>query len=144
MARKPWRSFLLMCTALVFSACADQAPRPTVRAAWARPAEKGMNSAIYMQVQNGSRSDALIGASSEAAQMVQIHQTVINADGVAEMKPQSRIELAPGEVLELKPGGYHIMLMDVFQPLLVGDSLDVTLLFEEAGEVYVQVTVKTD
>ncbi|MFN2149517.1 MAG: copper chaperone PCu(A)C [Anaerolineales bacterium] len=103
-----------------------------------------MNSAIYMQVQNGSQADALIGASSEAAQMVQIHQTVINADGVAEMKPQSRIELAPGEVLELKPGGYHIMLMDIFQPLLVGDSLDVTLLFEEAGEVHVQVPVKTD
>lgn len=58
------------------------------------------------------------------------------------MKPVESIELPAGEMVELKPGGYHIMLIDLVKPLEVGDTIELTLTFEQAGEKTVTAEVK--
>jgi copper(I)-binding protein len=55
--------------------------------------------------------------------------------GMMTMKPVTSIEIPAGETVELKPGGYHVMLLDVKKVLAVGDTIEVTLTFENAGEV---------
>lgn len=103
-----------------------------------------MNSAVYLQLENGSRRDALLNAASDAAAQVQLHRTEIDSDGKARMQAQDRIELAPQETLVFEPGGYHIMLMGLARPLIPGDSIELTLRFEKAGEIHVTVPVQTD
>ena len=56
-------------------------------------------------------------------------------DGMMTMQPVDSIPVPAGEKVELKPGGYHVMLLDVKKVLAVGDTIDVTLTFEKAGEV---------
>jgi hypothetical protein len=58
------------------------------------------------------------------------------------MQPVDSIELPAGEAVELKPGGYHIMLLDLVKPLEVGQSIDVTLTFDKAGEKTVTAEVR--
>lgn len=62
--------------------------------------------------------------------------------GMMTMKPVSTIEIPGGETVELKPGGYHIMLLDVKKVLAVGDTIEVTLTFEKAGEVQTTAEVR--
>jgi copper(I)-binding protein len=62
--------------------------------------------------------------------------------GMMTMKPVTSIEIPAGETVELKPGGYHIMLLDVKKVLAVGDTIEVTLTFEKAGEVQATAEVR--
>ena len=62
--------------------------------------------------------------------------------GEMEMRPISSLDLPAGEAVALEPGGYHIMLIDLVAPLVAGDTLEVTLTFERAGEQVVTVTVR--
>jgi copper(I)-binding protein len=62
--------------------------------------------------------------------------------GMMTMKPVSAIEIPGGETVELKPGGYHVMLLDVKKVLAVGDTIEVTLTFEKAGEVQTTAEVR--
>ena len=64
-------------------------------------------------------------------------------DGEMQMAPVDQIDLPAGETVALEPGGYHIMLVDVVEPLEDGDEIDVTLTFEQAGETTITVTVGT-
>lgn len=57
------------------------------------------------------------------------------------MQPVDRIELPAGQAVELKPGGYHIMLMDLVKPLAVGDTIKITFTFEKAGDITIDVPV---
>jgi hypothetical protein len=59
-----------------------------------------------------------------------------------EMRPVEEIPVAAGELVALEPGGYHIMLLDLGEPLEVGDQFEVTLTFEQAGELDVTVEVR--
>ena len=110
---------------------------------WARAAMAGGNSAAYMLLHNhGTEADALIGASSDVADAVEIHLSQMNADGTMEMIQQEKIDLpADGEV-ELKPGSYHVMFIGLKKDLAVGDEFTLTLTFEKAGEVTITVPVK--
>ena len=58
------------------------------------------------------------------------------------MQPVDSIELPAGEEVSLEPGGYHIMLLDLVAPLEVGDTFDIVLTFENAGEVTVTAEVR--
>ena len=62
--------------------------------------------------------------------------------GAMQMRPVKSIDIPAGEKVELKPGGYHIMLIDLVEPLKLGDTFDLTLMFEKAGEKTVSVEVK--
>jgi copper(I)-binding protein len=97
--------------------------------------------AAYVSLMNHAQeADRLVGASSPAAKSAEIHKTE-EADGVFKMMPAGPLELGPMATLEMKPGGYHIMLMGLAQPLKKGDEIEVTLTFEKAGDLKVKVPV---
>ncbi len=137
--------------------------------AWARtsPMIEGAGAA-YMVIKNtGSEADVLIGASSPAAKSTEVHETykveespaasmdggmaspAASADGgmgsggtMMGMRPIPRLEIPAGGSVELKPGSYHIMLIELVAPLKAGEKIDITLTFEKAGEVKVTAEVK--
>ena len=110
---------------------------------WARPAGEGQNtSAIYMMMGNMSKmGDALISAESKVANTVELHN-VIMENGMMAMRPVNQIEIAAGGHTELKPGSYHIMLIDLKHPLKVGDMVPVKLKFKMSGYQLLRVPVK--
>ncbi|MDP3254680.1 MAG: copper chaperone PCu(A)C [Bosea sp. (in: a-proteobacteria)] len=97
----------------------------------------------YLTIQNGgSASDRLLGGSSEIAGRVEIHEMAVK-DGIMTMRPLDKgLEVKPGEKAELKPGGFHIMFMDLKRPLKEGERVKGTLQFEKAGTVAVEFTVQ--
>ena len=98
--------------------------------------------AVYLTLTDtAGAADQLMGASSPVAGMAELHETV-DDHGVMRMRPVKGLPLAPGKAMTLKPGGYHIMLMGLKQPLKAGDSFPLTLTFEHAPPVTVQATVK--
>jgi len=108
---------------------------------WARAAKTQM-SAAYVVIQNkGTTQDRLIGASSPAADRVELHTTEMQGD-IARMKKLDAVELPPAQKAEFKPGGMHIMLIGVKQPLEEGQSIKITLQFEKAGNVELTVAVR--
>jgi len=91
---------------------------------------------------NGSRADRLISATSPSSDRVEIH-TMLMDGGVMRMRPVSDGLAVPANGrLELKPGGYHIMLIGLKAPLELGKTIPLTLRFERAGAVQVQVKVE--
>ena len=109
---------------------------------WARAALKDGTSAVYMLLHNHtSADDAIIGASSDVAEAVEIHLSQMKADGTMEMIPQESIALpAEGEV-EFKPGGYHVMLIGLKKDLNKGDQITVTLHFKNHADITLTVPV---
>jgi hypothetical protein len=102
----------------------------------------GGTGAVYVTLSNaGSQADALVSASSDAAQTVELHE-VKNEGGVMKMRPVSAIPVPAGGKAELKPGGYHIMLMGLKHDLKPGEKVGVTLKFEHGGEVRVEAPVR--
>jgi copper(I)-binding protein len=102
----------------------------------------GDRGAAYMVIKNtGNVDDALIGAESSVADAAEVHESVISGDNVT-MRPAPRIELNAGDTLELQPGGYHVMLIGLKQPLVAGTTFSLTLKFEQAGSIPVTVEVR--
>lgn len=96
----------------------------------------------YLKItNNGAAADRLLGATSGIADHVEIHEMSMT-DGVMKMRPLTDgLEIKPGESVELKPGGFHMMFMDLKQPLKQGDTLKATLKFEKAGTLDVNFSV---
>jgi copper(I)-binding protein len=104
-------------------------------------AEHG-NGAIYVTLSNsGSQPDALVSASTDVAQKTELHETTRDG-GVMKMRPVKEIPVPAGGKTELKPGGYHIMLMGLKHDLKPGEKVAVTLKFEHGGEAQVEAPVK--
>ena len=100
------------------------------------------NGAVFMKIENrGQAEDKLLSASSHVAAMVGIHEHVMEGD-VAKMRPVDSIALPAQSTTELKPGGYHIMLMGLKEPLVEYGSFHLTLTFEKAGSIEVEVQVE--
>jgi periplasmic copper chaperone A len=110
---------------------------------WARATPKGAKvSAGYLIITNkGPEADRLIGGSVAPASRFEVHTTVTE-NGVARMRQITSLEIKPGETVELKPGGMHVMLMGLKQPLANGQTLKGTLVFEKAGTVAIEFTVQ--
>ncbi len=129
-----------------------------ISGAWARtsPMVAGAGAA-YMVIKNtGSEADTLLGGSSPAAASVEVHETyLVEASPEASMGMGSgdsgtmmgmrridQLEIPAGGSVELKPGGYHIMMIDLAAPLNAGDKIEITLTFANAGDVTVTAEVK--
>lgn len=109
---------------------------------WARAALQGRTSAAYMTIENTTATlDRLVSATTPAARVVELHTHMMDG-GVMRMRPVSAIEVNPGEPAVLRPGGLHVMLIDLTAPLQPGQTIPLTLRFEKAGEVTVQVAVR--
>lgn len=79
---------------------------------------------------------------TESGQSASLHRTIIEADGVARMEPQPEIPIAAGQTLVFEPGGYHVMLMQMKRALHPGDSISITLVFQQAGPITIQVPIE--
>jgi copper(I)-binding protein len=116
---------------------------PTVADPWVRLPAAADQTAAYMTITNpGSSPDALLSASSPAAKSVELHQSTTDASGMTSMTPVERLEIPAGGTVELKPGGYHLMMMGLTSQLAVGSKVDLELVFEKAGKVTVTAEVK--
>lgn len=115
----------------------------TVSEAWARPSPM-MNraGAAYMVLQNsGAAEDKLLSVESDVAQTIELHETK-EMNGMMQMSPVPNILVPANGKTELKPGGLHVMLIDLTRELKAGDKVQLTLNFEKAGKVPVTAEVK--
>jgi copper(I)-binding protein len=104
---------------------------------WARATPKGASTgAAYMTITNtGKTPDKVSCVSSDASAECQIHTMVMN-NGVMQMRPvEGGLEIKPGETVTLKPGGLHVMLVNLKHPLEQGSTVKTTLKFDSAGTV---------
>jgi copper(I)-binding protein len=111
---------------------------------WSRATPKGAEIAAgYALIKNnGSEPDRLIGGSLSTAGEARVHEMKME-NGVMKMRPLiDGLEVKPGGSVELKPGGYHLMFMDLKQPLKKGQSVKGSLKFEKAGSVDVEFSVE--
>ena len=111
---------------------------------WSRATPKGATVAGgYMKIVNtGTPPDRLIGGSTEAAPKFEIHEMSMEG-GVMKMRPLPKgIEIKPGQTVEFKPGGYHLMFVGISQPVEQGKRVKGTLEFEKAGKVDVEYAVE--
>ena len=111
---------------------------------WARATAQGQrNGGAYLEIDNrGSTGDRLVGARGDVAESVQLHRMAMEGN-VMHMREVKAIDIPAGGKLTLAPGGYHIMLLGLKAPLAVGSSFPLTLTFEKAGEVKVEVHVES-
>jgi periplasmic copper chaperone A len=115
-----------------------------IDAPWSRPASAGGNGAGYLKItNNGTDADVLLGASSDVAARVEVHETTIDDKGVASMKKLDTVELKSGQSIELKPAGMHVMFIGLKEPLKEGGVVKAQLKFKKAGDVAVEFAVKT-
>jgi len=134
--------FVLSLILVLVSACA--APTElSIEDRWARPAFQGDNSAVYLVIRNTTdQGDGLIGVSSDVANVTEIHLSKMDAEGTMSMELQNLVGIPAGETVPLEPGGLHVMLMNLVNDLSVGDTFELTLEFQRAGDVVVEVEVK--
>jgi copper(I)-binding protein len=96
----------------------------------------------FMSIENrGKEADRLVSASSPVAGVVEIHEMAIDG-GLMKMRAVKGIDLPPGATVEFGPGGYHVMLEELKQPLKQGDQIPVLLTFEKAGTMEIKVKVE--
>lgn len=98
--------------------------------------------AVYFDVRVTGAGDALIAAGAEIAEDAQLHE-IATVDGSATMREvEGGIAIAPGGSVSLRPGGYHVMLLGVAEAPAAGETFALTLEFERAGRVTVDVAVE--
>ena len=100
-----------------------------VKDAWARPALQGQTATGAFMSLTSSDGARLIGAASPVAGVVEIHEMVMEGS-VMRMRPIAGLDLPAGRSVELKPGGYHVMLMDLKRPLKAGERVPLELRLE--------------
>ena len=101
---------------------------------WSRAASVGRPGVVYLTVTDTGAPDRLLGVSTPVAERAELHESFTQG-GVMKMRPADAAPVAPNKPLRLVPGGYHIMLMGLKQPLKEGDTFPITLKFQHAGEV---------
>lgn len=133
-------------TALSENAELNEAAEATVHVSNARAyatAQSAANGAVFATLQNPQdQADMLLGVQTDVADSAELHQTYMDPQtSTMLMRKTSGIDIAAGQTLELEPSGFHIMLVGLRQPLVEGESFNITLTFREAGDVIVPVTV---
>lgn len=110
---------------------------------WSRATPKGASTAIgYMTIKNsGTAPDRLIGGSIDVADGFQFHSMAIE-NGVAKMRELKGVDIKPGQTIEFKPGGSHVMFVNLKHPLSKGEPVNGTLVFEQAGKVQIEYSVE--
>jgi copper(I)-binding protein len=124
---------------------AQKAGAITVEQPWSRATPGGAKvGGGYVRITNtGSAPDRLVGGSFPLASRVEVHEMRLEGD-VMRMKPvEGGLEIKPGATVELKPGGFHLMFMDLKEPLKEGQTIKGTLVFEKAGPIDVDYTVRS-
>ena len=140
-ATRHWVTVFLV--SALFGSSAVQAQDVAVSNPWVRgtvPAQKATGA--FMELK--SKDDAaLVSATSPVAGTVEIHEMVLE-NNVMKMRAIPKLDLPAGKGVQLKPGGYHVMLMDLKQPLQKGDTVPITLKVEGKDKSVKTVEVKAE
>ena len=114
-----------------------------VRHPWTRATPPGAQvGAGYMEIRNsGQERDRLVGASTPAAESVELHVQLREGD-VLKMREAPGLDVPARQRLTLRPGGSHLMLVGLKKPLATGERIPLTLRFERAGELKIEVEVQ--
>ncbi len=160
---KRWLLLGLLGLLLLLAACQSEEPSgPDIEAegVWARPAVMGDmgadqdghggmggpmpgTGAVFMTLQNrGDEADRLMSAQTDVAQVVEVHETMIQGDVAKMQQITGGIELPAGGSVTLKPGGYHIMLIGLKRDLGPGDTFNLMLNFETSQDLNLEVEVR--
>ena len=101
--------------------------------------------AVYMVIENtGDVDDKLTDVKTTASKYSDIHTTRIDQYNVASMLKVEYLPLPSGEIVELKPGGYHIMLRELYSPVKVGEKVIIDLVFDKSGTISIEAEVRED
>jgi periplasmic copper chaperone A len=126
---------------LVAGAAMAQTGQVELKDAWARATPgKAETGAAYLTIVSPA-TDRLVSVSTPVAKKAELH-TMTTEGGVMKMRPLDGVDVPAGQPVTLKPGGAHIMLMGLNQPLQAGQSFPLTLSFEKAGQREVTVAVE--
>jgi periplasmic copper chaperone A len=129
---------------LIFAAAAPvraQSAPIAIDHPWSR-ATAGQVGVVYMTIKNtGTADDRLIGAATPIAGKAELH-TTSEENGVMKMRPLPAVEVKANAEASLKPGGMHLMLLGLKEPLKEGNSFPLSLTFEKAGKLDVTVSVE--
>jgi copper(I)-binding protein len=114
----------------------------SVEQPWTRATPPGAKvGAGFMQLRNAGAADRVVGASSPVAGRVEMHVTLREGE-VMKMREVKSFEVPAGGSFELKPGGAHLMLLDLKRPLKKGEKVPLTLKLEKGGELKLELGVE--
>lgn len=120
----------------------DEQGELSVRNAWTLPLGPGMTGGVYLTIENGTNQDErLVGAFTDAAESVEMHQTQIE-NNIARMRPLTSLDVPADGSLAIAPGQYHLMLVNLQRDLSIGETIAVTLHFESGIRLTVEVPVQ--
>jgi len=140
---KATRTQLAMAILLGVSATAALAADVEVKDAWVRGTVTGQKATgAFLEITSKSGA-TLVGAASPVAGVSEIHEMKMDG-GIMKMRAVERLELPAGKPVQLAPGGYHVMLLNLKQPLKRGDSVALTLQVETPGKKVEAVQIKAE
>ncbi len=126
MPKTPFSAFAFAIALLAVTAAQAQV---TVQDAWVRASVPNQKATGAFMRLNAAKNTRLVSVSSPAAPLAEIHEMKMEGD-VMKMREVPAIDLPAGKAVDLKPGGYHVMLMDLPKPVKEGDTVPLTLVFE--------------
>ncbi|MCE1249938.1 MAG: copper chaperone PCu(A)C [Comamonadaceae bacterium] len=129
-----WRQALGLAVALVASTAWAQSAPVVVEGAWARASVPGQKATGAFMRLTARESVQLVRVQSPAAEVAEVHEMKMEKD-VMKMRAIPALELPAGQTVELRPGGYHVMLMDLKAPLAAGSEVPLTLVLRNAQGV---------
>ena len=124
-----WMTVAALCATWLAPVAAQEVE---VQNAWVRaivPGQKASGAFMTLIARDGA---TLVGVSSPVAGVAEVHEMKMEGD-IMKMRALAALDLPPGQAVELRPGGYHLMLMDLKAPLSTGSTVALTLTFKGAG-----------
>lgn len=117
----------------------------TITNVWARASiPSNPNSAAYLEITNNDsqREYIILSASTLIANNVELHNSFVDEKGISRMTTIDRVVVPAGSTIEFKPGGMHVMLLDLKKPLRQGDTFDLTLNIEDGSPIKIECEVR--
>ncbi len=134
---------LLGCTSLLAQAHEYDLGAIHIVHPWARATPPGAQTAGgFLKLENKGGADRLLSASAGVSEIVEVHEMSMDNNVMKMRKLDAGLELPAGKTVELKPGSFHIMFINLKAPLKQGDKFPLTLKFEKAGTLKVDVAVE--
>jgi hypothetical protein len=141
MSSRAW-AVLMSAAVLTITACGAAAGSSSITVSNVRiPEPAGPTGAAYLTIANdGDGDDRLVAIETDVASSAEVHESMLT-NGAMSMRPVDGVDVPAGGQAVLEPGGLHVMLVDVDQDFAVGDTVELTLVFDGAGEQAVDAEV---
>jgi copper(I)-binding protein len=131
----------LTALAVITSGCSSG--KLLVTDVWSRPATSGQNGAVYLVIDNQTgQNDSLQEVRGDIAEFIEVHLSQMDENGAMSMQRQESVSIPSQKTVEFKPGGLHVMLINLKDDLQIDDSFKITLVFQTQGEVILDVPVR--